>query len=235
MEGNLETSLSMNEGYARVFDPYWANARAFLNHLSENAMLNRSIGEAEIGQFVHVKGYLSVLDLSMMKEAWKMPSIQKKALGGSQPDKPIAHMTSAEKAAYKEAQREERENSELMLEMMQILPHAIHATLLTDEHEIARMVWGALREEYLVMPASDITLAHGARMPGTWSIVGILTAYPEFSLPDLNGSVDGDSVGVMSSLVGQVSQMLAPIVRVALGRPAAAFAITPLLVFREVA
>jgi hypothetical protein len=72
-------------------------------------------------------------------------------------------------------------------------------------------------------------------MSGTWSIVGILTAFPESIVPDLNGSVDNEDLGLLTSLVGQVSQLLAPIVRVALGRPAAAFAVTPLLIFREVA
>jgi hypothetical protein len=115
-------------------------------------------------QDVLVKGYLSVLDLSMMKEAWKLPSIQKKALGGSKPDKLLSQMTAAERTVFKDAQKEARENSELMLEMMQILPHAIHASLITsdDDDDNARLVWGALREEYLVTPANDITLAHGS-------------------------------------------------------------------------
>jgi hypothetical protein len=231
LEGTKETTVSSAEGYARVFDPYWANARAFLDYLSENNMINRTLLGARIGQFVLVKGYLSVLDLSMMKDAWKLQSIQRKALGGSASQKLVSQMTAAEKAAHKE----QKENSELTLDMMQLMPHAIHASLITDDEVSPSLVWGALREEYLATSASDITLAHGARMSGTWTIVGILTALPEYEVPDLDGEFDADNIGMLNSMVGQISQTLAPIVRFALGRPAAAYAVTPLTIFREVA
>ena len=234
MESSAEVSLGITESYARVFDPYWANARAFLNYISDLDMLNGEILNGEIGQFVIIKGYLSILDLAMMKQAWSLPAIQKKILGESKPHKPVSQMTTAEKNAYKDAQKEERDNKELTLELMQILPHAIHASLIVDENPAA-LVWGSLLEEYLVVPASEVTLAHGGKLPGTWTIVGILTAKPEWLVPNLNESMDAESVGMLTSMVGQVSQHLAPIVRFALGRPAAAYAVTPLLIFREVA
>lgn len=228
LESSGETSLSMTEGYARVFDPYWANARAFLDHLSENGMLNREWKSSEVGQFVLVKGHLSILDLGMMKEAWKIESIRKKIFGES--NKSLSQMTAAQKVEHKE----KRENSQLMLDMMQVMPHAVQASILTDDEEEPALVWATLREEYLVQPASEITLAHGTLIPGVWSVVGILTAQPEFVVPDFDGDLDGENIGTMSSMVGAVSKLLAPLVRFALGRPAFAHAVTPLLIFREV-
>jgi hypothetical protein len=72
-------------------------------------------------------------------------------------------------------------------------------------------------------------------MSGEWSIVGILSADPEYLTPDLNQQFDTENFGLMESIVGQLSKLLGPVVRVALGRPAAAHAITPLLIFRDVA
>lgn len=230
LQAGKEIALEMVEGYARVFDPYWANARAFLDYLSQNEMIQRDLTSAELGQFVLVKGYLSVLDLVMFKEAWKMPAFQRKVKEGVSPSKKLGNMTAAEKSK----QREEKDNTDLMLEMMQIMPHSIHASLVLSGDQPG-LLWCTLKEEYIVTPASDIVLAHGAMMPGEWIMVGILSAKPEYLTPDLTDLGSDQVPGLMQSVVGQVSSMIAPIVRVALGRPAAAYAMTPLLIFREVA
>lgn len=227
-DAKVDTSLSMNEGYSRVFDPYWANARAFLNHVEDHEMLKRDIALAEIGQFIIAKGHLSILDVTMLKHAWKAPSIQRRVLGANGNNKQ-SNMTSAQKNAA----REEKENSELMLDMMQLMPHSVHSSLITQEESPA-LVWGSLAEEYLVTPASEIVLAHGAVLPGIWSFVGIMTALPDYGVQGPDDSDDVE-IGVLQSLVGQISKKLAPIVRMTMGRPSFAYAVTPLLIFREVA
>lgn len=229
LHGSTDTTLDMSEGYSKVFDPYWANARAFLDHLSDHDMIQRDMAKAQLGQFVLAKGWLSILDLAMFKDAWKLPAIQRKVHEGAAPTKKVSQMTAAERKAH----QEQKDNSELMLEMIQIMPHSVHATMITSGED-AKLLWCTLREEYLVIPASDIVLAHGAMMPGEWSIMGILNAQPEFLTPQPETETNQEP-GFMQSVVGQVSKLIAPIVRVALGRPAAAHAITPLLIFREVA
>lgn len=231
-KGGTETAFEMTEGYAKVFDPYWTNARAFLDHLSEHDMLQRNLGEAELGQFVFVKGWLSVLDLVMFKEVWKLPSFQKKMKAGAVGNAKTSTMTAAQKAVF----HENKENADLFVDLMQVMPHSVHASLLSSEEDAARMFWCTLRDEYLVMPASDIALAHGTMLPGEWSMVGILTALPDHLSPNFEYEPSEDlEPGIMQSVVGNVAQSIAPIVKTFLGRPAAAYALTPLLVFREVA
>lgn len=70
-------------------------------------------------------------------------------------------------------------------------------------------------------------------MSGKWSIIGILSAQPEYLTPGFAQQFDESDLGLTHSIVGQISKILAPIVRMTLGRPAAAHAITPLLIFRE--
>ncbi|WP_264593151.1 hypothetical protein [Sphingobium sp. B1D7B] len=214
----------------RVYDPFWANARFFLDVLVERNMIQRGLATAEIGQFVLVKGWLTVLDLAMFKEAWKLPSLQRKIREGAAP-KTKGSMT----AAQREAVKEQKDNANLMLEMMQIMPHSVHASLLTSGEDRTAMVWCTLKEDYLVTPASDLTLAHGDTLPGEWAMVGVLSARPEYTTIDTdNLQFDDDLPGMMQSVVGKASKTIAPIVRLALGRPRAAHAITPLLIFREV-
>ncbi len=231
VEFELSPSEPGTESLERVYDPFWTNARQFLNVLTERNMIQRDIGDASIGQFVRVTGYLSIQDLGMFKEAWKAPSIQRRIKGGAGLGQKIGNMTAAQKAAA----REEQENKDIFLDMIQIMPHAVHARLLTKIGNSAGLVWCTLDQQYLVAPASDITLTYGDTMSGEWSILGILSAHPEYLTPDLSQQFNDDDFGLTHSVIGQVSKMLAPIVRVTLGRPAAAHAITPLLIFRDVA
>lgn len=226
----IDTSLSMNEGYARVFDPYWSNARAFLDFINDRGLLVNKVASAEIGQFIISKGLLTILDLATLKQLWDKPAIQKRVLSGIDQSKPLSQMTKEEKKAFEEAKL----SNEVMLDFMKVAPHSVHASMLTHDEPIS-MVWGSLRDEYLTTPASDLTLMHGHQIAGEWSIVGILNAKPDFVVPELDGNIDQSEVGTLSSLVGQISAKMAPIMRVTLGRPAFAHAVTPLLIFRTVA
>lgn len=229
VEFELSPSEAGSESTERAYDPFWVNARQFLSTLTERKMIQPDIGEANIGQFVRATGYLSIHDLAMLKEAWKAPSIQRKLKGGAGLGQKMGNMTSAQKAAA----REQQENTDLFLDMIQIMPHTVHARLLTKVGENAGLVWCTLNQDNLVAPASDIALTYGDTMSGKWSIIGILSAYPEFLTPDLSQQYDNDDFGLTQSVIGQVSKLLAPIVRVTLGRPAAAHAVTPLLIFRD--
>jgi hypothetical protein len=232
--GNVDFEIGPGETgtetLERVYDPYWANARQFLDVLAERSLLQRDINAASIGQFILITGFLSIQDLSALKEAWKLPSIQRTIKSGVAGGKRQGSMT----AAQKNAVREELNNTELFLEFIQILPHSVHARLLSEVNETTSLSWCTLDPSFLVMPASDIMLTYGESMSGEWSIVGILNAYPEFRTPDINQRFDDSDFGLMHSLVGQVAKLISPVARLTMGRPSAAYAITPILIFREV-
>ena len=232
--GNVEFEMgpgeSGSETLERVYDPYWTNARQFLDVLQERSMVERNLRNASIGQIVLATGYLSIQDLGMMKEAWNAPAIKSTIMAGAGGGKRKGNMTAAQKAAAKE----EENNTKLFLELIQLMPHSVHARMLTRDDSAANLVWCVLNQENLVTSASDVALTYGYMMSGEWSILGILNAQPEYLTPDLKGEFDENDLGLTESIVGQVSKLLAPVVRVSLGRPSAAFGITPLLIFREV-
>jgi hypothetical protein len=64
-----------------------------------------------------------------------------------------------------------------------------------------------------------------------------LWALPDFmSMNAMSNPQQPDTdVGIMDSAVGRVSALLAPLVRVGLGHPANAHAVTPLLIYRKIA
>ena len=231
IQGSTELTTDLSDGYSGVYDPIWANARAFLDKIGEAKLLGSSLDSAAIGQLVIAKGFLKVDDLRLFKDIWKTPTIQRQFKGNLSGGRKPSNMS----AAQKEAAKAEQDGKDIFADLIPVLPHSIHARLITDAPETPSLVWCTLAEEYLVTSATDIMLTHGEIMPGDWSIVGILTAYPEFSTPGLDRQFDENDLGMMDSLVGQLAKMIAPVIRVTLGRPAAAYAVTPLLIFREVA
>jgi hypothetical protein len=99
-------------------------------------------------------------------------------------------------------------------------------------------VWANLREEFMVTPPSELVLTHGTSMPGEWAMLGILSGRPDHGhiehqqkLAEMGSALPP---GVMNSAIGLLAQQMAPMIRMALGRPANAYAVTPILVFREV-
>jgi hypothetical protein len=47
-----DTTAEYGQESQRMYDPAWANARAFLDLLSERSLINRDVPSAGIGQFV---------------------------------------------------------------------------------------------------------------------------------------------------------------------------------------
>jgi hypothetical protein len=69
-------------------------------------------------------------------------------------------------------------------------------------------------------------------------MLGLLTGRPdvgEIEFQQLMAEHHGKlPPGLLNSGVGLIARTLAPIIRTVLGRPSAAYAVTPILIFREV-
>jgi hypothetical protein len=228
-----QTSLAAAEGSVRVYDPLWSNARALLNHLHENELIERDISSAAVGSVVLASGALNIIDLGMIKAMWALPSIQRSVHAGGQASAMEPGNRQDRRAQTKRNKPEVRDpNTELLLEVLPVLPHSLNILL----HGAAGTAWGTLDEEHLVGRSSDLVLKHGATISGEWHVLGILDAQPDFSnLEQIIGEQEFDVGGFLNnSLIGQISNLLAPIVQFLLGRPTAAYGITPLMIFREI-
>ena len=118
------------------------------------------------------------------------------------------------------------------------LPHAPHVNILTEDE----VVWSTVNPDYLVGGFGDLTLKHGAKIAGVWSMVGILDAKPfaasddpHHDYDDILGYVEQVRVGAMQDNVWKIALSMARPTREAFGRPTTSFGATPLIIFREVA
>lgn len=225
-----------SETLERSYDPFWTNALTFLDFLEERRLIRPQIEEAALGQFVLVRGWLSVLDLAMFKNAWGLKTIQAAVRAGQPVEAPEGNRQQRRSQGKQEPQTSKMPSeADILLELLSVLPHTVNASIMT-KHE---PVWAALREEFMVTPASELVLTHGTSMPGEWAMLGILNGRPDIGANEHQQRMAklGSDLppGLVNSAIGLMAQTLAPIIRTALGRPANAYAVTPILIFREVA
>ncbi len=223
----------------RAYDPLWTNARALLDFLADRHMIYRDMRQAHIGQFVLASGPLTVMDLTLWKGLWSLPTVRRvlteSASELSQENSGSSAISqnrserrhAAKKTNVNTRQKTPIENQfEAAFEIIGMLPHTVQARLRDDT---GASVWCSLREDDLVVSASDLTLKHGATVSGRWNMLGVLDATPEPStLLDNAGALTG------ASAFGELMLHLTPAIRGILGRPQSDYGMTPLMIFREI-
>ena len=244
--GNIGIEVTPKEGggeaLERVYDPFWANARELLDVLEAHGMIQRELGEAPLGSLVLVSGPMNVIDLGFMKNLWSMPSIKKAIKEGAnqaaepEPELPLNRHSRRTHAKQKRAAAQPQNNeTEMLLDVLPALPHALLVTVRSE----SGMVLARMREEHFVGEGSDLVLKHGIAIPGNWHMLGILDAQPDLGgMGDLADNAVTDIGNPMNlffnSMLGQMAVVVAPVIRIMVGRPANAYGITPLMVFRQV-
>ncbi|MDB5577893.1 MAG: hypothetical protein JWR80_3069 [Bradyrhizobium sp.] len=239
--GNLEFEIGPGEAGSqtmeRAYDPFWTNALTFLDFLEEKQLIQPQIEAASLGQFVLARGRLTMLDLTIFKEAWALGTIQRAMRAGSESPAPEGNRQErrSHKITGQKQQNQMPSDTDIAIELMGILPHTVHATIST---EFGDATWAVLRNEFMVTPSSELVLTHGSGMPGEWAMLGILNARPDFGETEFQQQLAGVAQtlppGLVNSGVGMMMQLLSPLIRTALGRPENAYAVTPLLIFREI-
>lgn len=225
---------------SRTYDPLWTNAVALLEYLDERHLLHRDFNAARIGNIVAFTGDLSVFDLGVLRKMWDLPGVKKLMLAQVQSAKEAESTRNRHerrKSASLSASKSPPDNTEVALEMMTILPHAIQASVADD----VRSIWCTLREDSLSISGADMLTKHGLTVSGQWTIIGILDAFPDG--PDFHPDDGGPSLSALQQMVAgsrlgffafNIAAHLVPHIRNLLGRPAASYGITPLLIFRQI-
>ena len=211
----------------RTYDPRWMNAINFLDEADERDLINRNIGSARIGEIVMISGPLRIRDFGSLREIWRKPSMEKsmrlgapKQTGGN---RQARRKTAASGALPKNPQPTDLD---IFLDLVEVLPHTVQSFVGQPES----VAWGILRDEGIIGSASDFVLKFGGAVPGEWTAIGILEAFPgESANPeDIVQTTALDQVG------DALLMHLEPLTRQLLGRPSDAYGITPLVILREV-
>jgi hypothetical protein len=120
-----------------------------------------------------------------------------------------------------------------LISLISLLPHTLQVRLFSNKGSF----WSTLDENSVVGRASDLMLKHGALLGGQWHMLGVLDAFPynpQYRTED--GKAMPEFLAELAETgIGQMIARLAPAVQPIMGRPASAWGITPLLIFRDVA
>lgn len=224
-----------SETLERSYDPFWTNAVTFLDFLAEKRLIQPSIENAALGQFVLARGRLGILDLSMFKDAWALGTVQRAVRASDQPSQPEGNRQQRRGQGKIQPRSAMPSDADIALELMTILPHTVQTTIVNDAGDTT---WAVLRNEFMVTSPSDLVLTHGSGLPGEWAMLGILNGKPEIGETALQQHIaeihQTVPPGLINSGVGIMMQILSPLIRQILGRPENSYAVTPLLIFREV-
>lgn len=243
-----QRTVAERESLERTYDPLWANALALLDMLDERGMLHNGLASARIGSFVKVSGSLAISDLTMWKGIWSLPALKQiltaNAVAERQAMNQQAVAATPNRAERRRTQAGKQRpeptgvlESQLdgALALAGMLPHTVQARLVTDEREL---VWCSLREDGMVVSASDLTLKHGMTVSGRWTMVGVLDALPDL---DKDGNATENAIQTLAeapllsaSSFDGIMTNLTPAIRGLLGRPLHAYGMTPLVIFRQV-
>lgn len=222
------------ESKTTKIDPTWLLPLLFLD--SAQDLIKRDIESAAIGSIVLNTGKLIVTDMSVLQELWKSPVTKRQLLkavadAAAEQDGANRH---ERRAAGKKGKTDSTEN-ELVLEILPLLPHSPQFNIVTMESA----VWGTFDPKYLVGTVADLTLKHGAKVPGAWSVVGILDALPweergDEDYDDFLSYFEQVRIGMTGDNLWKLATQLAAPARQTLGRPFLSYGVTPLIIFREI-
>lgn len=214
---------SVEDAIERHFDAEWAAPLNFLATVAERGMLNHDLSQSRLGQIVLVRGNLQVLDFATLQTLWR--PIQRMTL--SQAVKEVKATVNRQQkrggadALIAEQAKQQREDSEVIGDVLDALPPLIQVKCFNDQHS----AWGTLKPEFMLSSPAELALKHGRGLPGQWTVVGILDALPHMSNPlppDGNTEIETGLVSAMDFM------------KESLGRRNSHYGITPLLIYRPV-
>jgi len=210
LKASANAKSSSSESYAstleKSFDASWSLPLNFLDLVSEAGLINPSIESASIGSLVLVTGSPVVMDIKFLQDIW--------APG-------IAYMASQSKVTHKT----KHAHSEMtnLGSFLKVMPPAPQMKIYVENGPTA---WATLNNEHMIINTSALALTHGFNISGQWGVLAILDATPDIGMP-------APPVRSSSGLLGGMNDLLVSL-RDTMGRPADAYGISPLVIYREV-
>lgn len=245
-----DTASSGRETKSQKIDPQWLLPLIFLDEAQH--LIERDIAQASIGSLVLIQGKLIVTDVRILQKLWSAPSAKKailqqmrdaekaaavaaKATGEGEAQNRAARRA-ANKVAGKTADKaNDSSEAELIMELLPLLPHSPQINIVSPDH----VAWATIEPANVLGSVEDLMLKHGAKVAGSWAMVGILDGRPfeERVDDDFDEVINFDErirIGMMQDSVWKLATELAFPARQALGRPFFFYGVTPLVIFREV-
>lgn len=197
-----------SEALERSFDASMLLPINALTVLQESGLLHEGVCPGDtivpLGGIVHLRGFFAVHDIEMVRRLWQ----------------PMVQLMLADEAPHN--RKAKREQIDLAGKVIKDIPPTVQFSMLTSD---GVSCWGLLNDNDPTFSTHNLGLKHGALLQGEWHLIGILDAYPD------NG--DGFNPFLGEGLLGVMGPVMDELRKV-IGRPARAFGVTPLALFRPI-
>jgi hypothetical protein len=231
-------SAKSSSAIEHLYDASWSVPLDVLALLDKNGLVNDGLDGTKVGQLVIIRGDLELVDIRLLRDLWA-PIFELWSHNESEAVKALqkqvnsivsAPNTRVQKKQLTAAAAEARATVDStsvqmgrVLKILEKLPHALHASL--RDPVSGEKIWMSLDPTNLTTNVDDFALKHGASIPGDWSVVGILDAFPDpdRSTPEVSGAAIHDIMRFVTDFMQNL-----------LGRPAAAYGLTPIAIYRTV-
>jgi hypothetical protein len=227
-------NLSYGEQLDQEYDPIWLGGLNLHDELAKRKLIRTDVADARIGDFIDVGGALGVMDFATFQTLWDKPSVHRTIQGG------IDNVTATAEPANRRERRKQESlrdrltgksaTGELVGEIISAIPHRIQARLVTQQQQ---WLWATLRGESLILDAGDLYLKHGVALDGRWRIFGVLDALPRDSAIDF--MKDQIIAQFSETPFGRMAVSMVPMLEAGFSRPAIAWGVTPIMIYRELA
>lgn len=219
------------ESIEGVYDPFWANAKQFVN-LVEREGLIKEIWQANIGSIVKCDGMLIFLDIAMIQKVLSVKTLRdallKEELQNILKERLVlAHIEEYKNKSADQVRDEYTHKFNVNAELLTLVTDAIHCQLLSAGYNI----WTPLEEQNLVPSASTLVLKHGIHINGNWTMIGILDAVP--GRLEINQELF-ENIKKISGPIASLAVALSQTIRNGFGKPEGSFSMTPLLIMRSI-
>jgi hypothetical protein len=190
------------------FDASHSLALNVLDKLDELGYICPDIKAAGLGDLFLIQGKIRFLDYRLLKDCWD--EIYPFTISQQQ------------EQARKLLKASQKENMKHLFKLMKALPHSTELIL----HHEDLMVWTNPDPEHLTVASNSLMFSHGSSLPGKWGMLASLDGKPEIQ----EDFAAMPMVKEFQFAMWQVTEGLRQI----LGRPYAAYAATPLAIYREI-
>jgi hypothetical protein len=195
----------------------------FLTEIARKNLLREELDGASLGQIILLRGHLQIVDFNTLHQLWKpiQKIIQEESIIQQQGQLNRTQKRSREvKIQLDQARKQQADEIELTGSILTALPALIQLKCFNEKYE----AWGTLNPQHMLCSPSDLAFKFGPGVPGKWTVVGLLDAKPHEENPISKTNTDLEK-GLLTAMT---------YMRYFLGRPASAWGITPLLIYREV-
>ncbi|MGX8900625.1 DUF6414 family protein [Citrobacter werkmanii] len=227
LKGKIGADDSIAHSQEKTFDASWSLPINFLDKLDEVGMIKTGLNGENLGSVVHSIGKMRIFDVSTIQKIMPLfgEMAQAQANTANLPPKVKAKLKG--KLDIDEIEVSPGLKFGVVKKLINIVPNILQVDFIDEDGEL---MWMSIDKEFLTINPDDLALKYGGTIPGTWHVIGLIDALPDYVQgKDIDSSPAFPEHDLKSGL-----QTFLDMVKEQAGRGSNSYGMTPLLIFRTV-